>query len=139
MPYTVDWYLPERIMRIQLSEELTIADAEQLSNISPTYINQGTAPVHVLIDALTVEKYPTQIAQLSKVVKSKVDLAHLGWVIYATRSPLLKFVFSTVTQIAMPNVRLRVYETLDEALAFLVDRDVTLVDLLPPPTIAPPR
>ncbi|NDJ62856.1 MAG: STAS/SEC14 domain-containing protein [Chloroflexi bacterium] len=127
MPYTADWYLPSRVMLQRYSGTLAPDEITELGQLAAHYIGAGTAPVHILIDITDLERYPTNIKQIVNAVRHDSDTEKIGWVIYINSpNAVVKFMASVATQVLFQNVRLRLFETLDEALAFLLDRDVTL-------------
>jgi hypothetical protein len=127
MPYTMSWYLPDRILMIEVVGVLTAADTESFAREGNAMVKSGTPLVHMLIDirqGLKVENIPASLRAL----QANPPLADMGWVlIVGGMNPLIS-VFTDLAGMVM-RIRYRRFETLDEGLAFLKERDVSLPSL----------
>lgn len=123
MPYNVEWFQEGKVIIVRIGVNFPIEEVAQLSVKLIPMLEQGTAPVHILIDATQVKTFPTNLIQ------ARNDAAYfnhpsLGWnAYYGTPTiihSLLK-VFSSVIQAQIVSFR-----TYEQALAFLREKDDTV-------------
>lgn len=141
MGVQVQWLYENRILHQQFYGELTTDDIIQMVAASEPLVAGGPQMVHTLVDALHLDKFPTNLATLRHAVAAPRN-ANLGWVIFVqNKNPLLKFLSAALAQVTISNVRFRIFDSYAAALAFLVDMDSTLdravldVAIPTPPTI----
>ncbi|NDJ62855.1 MAG: hypothetical protein GYB67_17170 [Chloroflexi bacterium] len=127
MPCEIGWYIPERVIWQRFYGVVTSEELAEHSARSAEYIMAGTAPVHILVDATEIAKYPGNLKQLTDSANYASDTNKVGFVAHAsTSNQLMRFLASLMTQMLVRNVQFRAFETVDAALAFLIDRDTTL-------------
>lgn len=128
MPVHLQWLYKDRIVLQQFHGILTTEDITQMVDSSEKMVDQGTAPVHTLVDSMYLVKYPTNLATMRRAISTTPN-TKLGWVILVQQNnPLLKFLGSMLAQLAVKNVRLRIFDNHVQALEFLVSMDSTLTD-----------
>jgi hypothetical protein len=125
MPFAITWYLPHRILHLQLVGSISLNDVEQIQHMFSTYLDMGEPQVHALMDLTQLEDYPKNIPQL-KTALTMIDNPSLGWIIIINHDPVLKFLASVLVQMSVRDVRLRMFDTLEDGLTFLQERDTTL-------------
>jgi hypothetical protein len=130
MPYEINWYAPERVIYERLYGEVTLEDARGLNSESYDFFHEGTPLIHVVVDLTGVQKFPASLTSIGQMIKNKPQQGVVGWVlIYGAENPLLRFIASMVAQVSGDKIRLRMMNSLEEAVNFLRQQDETLADL----------
>lgn len=130
MPYQVSWYVEQRVIYCSATGTVTTEDIHDMNHDTQTYVRAGQPLVHVLCDLKGLTKYPTNIAGMRQSLE-QMDHERMGWVIVCgAGNALLRFVASLITQFIIPNVRLRMFDTLEQGVDFLREHDVTLEAVL---------
>jgi len=132
MPMQQDWYVDQRVAFVRFWGEITVHDVVEALDISARLVDEGAQPhVHFLHDWTEINNFPTNIIQIRQ--KSNValeDEEKLGWmVVYGLDNRLLRFISQTVLQVF--GIRFRMFETQEEAIAFLNEIDPTLPSIPP--------
>lgn len=124
MSFEIRWYFPKRIIYIHLLGELGLAEVEQMSRESLTFIQEGIAPVHILLDDSKGGQPPISLKEL----KSRLEIAShpsVGWIVgIGEVDQVAKFLIPLLMKILKLQY-LRV-ENLDAALNFLSRQDLSL-------------
>jgi hypothetical protein len=129
MPYQVSWYVDQRVIYCSAYGTATIEDIHGLNREVQLRVREGQPLVHVVCDLKNIEKFPTNIAGMRKSLE-QMDHERMGWVIVVgAGNALLRFVASLITQFIIPNVRLRMFDTLEQGIDFLREHDATLEDM----------
>lgn len=123
MAHDTSWYIPQRAILQRVSGELTIEEMAQINKELETYLDQGIPLVHILIDVTKVEKYPTSVHQIGKVMKRN-NVEREGWTLLVTNSQIIRFMGSVVTQFS--TLRFRTFPKFEDAVEFLMKQDTTL-------------
>jgi len=122
----VAWLYRDRIIHQQFYGQMTFQDITYVTETTQPMMEVGSAPIHTLVDARFVEKYPTNLTALRQAVTLPAS-DRLGWVIMLNNgNPVLKFLSVVLAQVTIANVRMRIFETLEQALRFLLSMDATL-------------
>jgi len=123
MSSQLSWYLENRVMQIVNHGEVTDQDLFDLDESAVHYMDQGSAPlVHLIIDHRKGINSPSAkgLMQLKWPKHPK-----MGWIVMVgMANPLQKFVTAVASNFF--KTRLRMVDTMDEALDFLNDVDSTL-------------
>jgi hypothetical protein len=126
MPYRLSWYSEDkRIILGEISGDLTLADIEHFSADMNDYLAEGSAPVHFLLDAANLVRFPTNIGVLRQAV-TFLGKPALGWVVIMGGSSLM-LTFAQLLMQLTPT-RYRKANSLDDALQFLAGVDETLTE-----------
>ena len=121
MPYRIQWYVEGRVILEEAFGDVTMEELVRFNAEVTTLIaEQGVAPVHVIVDLSKVEKYPPSLREVLSTMRQKAP-EKVGWMLIVTESPIMRFVASTVFQIA--RLKLRTFATLPQAKTFLTDMD----------------
>lgn len=129
MPYEDSWYVDKRVAIQRLYGVITVEESEKARDGVVRLLEEGTPLVHILVDVSDVEKFPTNITAIRRMIPN-VDSPNMGWLlIYGANNVFLRFIASTLAQLGMPGVRLRMMSTMDECLTFLQGQDSTLGNL----------
>ena len=129
MPYQVSLYIDQRVIYSRAFGNATIDDIHHLNHEVQTHVREGQPLVHVICELKDIEKFPTNIAGMRKSLE-QMDQERMGWVIVCgAGNALLRFVASLITQFVIPDVRLRMFDTLEQGIDFLREHDETLQSL----------
>jgi hypothetical protein len=130
MAYRDGWYIEKRVAIQHLYGTVTVDEAEIARNGMNRFLEEGTPLVHVLVDVAKIDKFPTNIVALKHLIPD-IDNDKMGWlIIYGAHNVFIRFLASTLSQIGLPGVRLRMFSTLDESLMFLQSQDASLESLM---------
>ena len=124
MSYEINWYIPQRVLLIHLTGELDLNAVEAMARDTKTMLEQGTAPVHILLDD-TLGGAPPKSLREMKVRMETVKDSGVGWVVgIGEVNAVAQFLVPFFMKIVRINfVR---HTTLEDAVQFLVQRDITL-------------
>jgi hypothetical protein len=126
MSIQLSWYLENRVMLLVNHDQNTDQDMLAIDQPMINYLNQSNAPlVHVIMDNIGSTYTPS-----IKVLKTLQYPKHprLGWLILiGLINPFQRFIAAVVTTFF--KTRLRMVNTMDEALDFLNEVDSTLPEL----------
>lgn len=80
MPYTIEWYIPQRVLRgavwgTQTLEELTESNQKMMS-----LLDEGTPLVHFILDDSRLERTPVNLKQLQNTLAFGRHRS-LGWIL----------------------------------------------------------
>ena len=124
MPYTMQWYIPDRVAYTQYSGHISLEEFEAVISEIKQYLAEGTPPVHHIVDYLAVESV-TDKTQLVKQALSQLELGKHGWaVIISSKHAYIRYQVFTLAQAA--GVRYQEVTSLEGAVAFLMRADETL-------------
>lgn len=90
------------------------------------YVREGQAPVHVIIHALQLDKFPLELRQFSG-ARDYMREPNMGKIaVISKQSVVVRFFASTLSQVA--HIELKMFDTLEAGLDFLrrVDRTLKL-------------
>jgi len=122
LPYQLSWYTEKRILYQQYAGVLTEAELIAADNEATNLVQSGTAPVHIIADTTSVEKFPMSLSQANRLLGKRAE--GLGWVVTISHNRAMNFLVSVVLQVR--GVETRFATSLDEALVFLCHRDPSL-------------
>jgi hypothetical protein len=124
MPYEAAWYVDQRILYEYIYGDITFEELGALSTQVRAMYDVGTVVVHTLIDVRDIEHFPqVNLKEMFSQVRS-VPTENSGWVVIITGNKVIRFLSSVYFQFNQR--RFHTVETLETALAFLAERDVTL-------------
>ena len=123
MPYNISWCEEKRVFCIELTGELTDEQWTSIVAIDTLHIEEGIAPIHVIIDVSELDSFPTNVRKTASYASHLRD-PRLGWAVVVGGNPLLDFVASLLSQIT--GFKLTKSATVEDALIFLRKQDNTL-------------
>ncbi len=123
MPFDIRWYIPHRVIYINVHGELTLEDLRQSHAATLDYIAQGQAPVHIISDTSAMEKFPHGLNAYKEILGQKTH-PNTGWVVTITHNQLQRLLANMTTQIAGGQQKSMV--SFEDALDFLQRVDLTL-------------
>jgi hypothetical protein len=124
MPATVSWYQQGRIIFTELEGNLLKAEMDSANQMMAQYVGEGQPPVHILVDALRLEKFPLDLKQFSgaKLYMQHPNVGKLALI--SKQSVFVKFFASVITQAA--HIEMQMFDTLEAGFDFLKRIDMTL-------------
>ena len=124
MSATVSWYEQDRIILVNIEGVLLKEEIDPANQSVAQYVREGQAPVHLIIDALRLDKFPLELKQFSG-ARSYMREPNMGKIaVISKQSVVVRFFASVLTQAA--HIEMKMFDTLDEGLAFLRRVDGTL-------------
>lgn len=127
MPVEVSWLYPNRVIKVRhygkiTSEQLVVSIAE-----SVRLTEEGDKPVHTFLDSTDVEGKPEfAIGDLKNLIPRSVEGA--GWTVAVQPRVLDRFFASIGMQLA--GARYRYVDNQEQGIAFLLEQDPTLLDVM---------
>ena len=119
-----DWYIKDRVVVHRPVGEETLEIIQQHNDQLLMFLDKGTAPVHIIVDARYLTKVPTSLLKLSNAT-SFLSHPSTGWVITVSNSPLITFLGGMLPQISSLT-RYRVVSEPHNSLIVLREQDATL-------------
>ena len=123
MPHEITWAQDKRIILNRLIGTLDLEDGFKASEATNDYINQGIAPVHLVVDMSELKGFPTNITKVNQMNQYLKNPAR-GWVVVIGGNTLSSFLVNVLSQVVKFPVAQR--PSLNEALEFLRKNDATL-------------
>jgi hypothetical protein len=127
MPSRIDWYIPGQVLYAYSWDEITLNQLIEHIATNQRLVLEGTHPlVHTISDVTHIKKYPP-IYEAVKVFNqySHSTPPNTGWALtVGYKDPVVKFATTVIQKLF--GVRLRSFDTLEEAVDFLKAVDGTL-------------
>lgn len=124
MSFEISWYIPQRIIHIHLLGELDLNAVGAMAKAINHMMQEGVAPVHILLDDAKGGRPPISLTQL----KSQLEIAKsplMGWIVgVGETDPVAKFLIPLLANIM--NVHYSRVATIEDAIDFLVKQDMSL-------------
>ncbi len=96
----ITWHTDNRIVDVQVTGDQTMADLRALNTTIMTLLDDGNAPVHMLIDMTEAGDIPSNIREVKQVF-TYLDHLALGWSLFiGVSNPLHKLVISLTNQLS---------------------------------------
>jgi hypothetical protein len=130
MPAETTWYQENRVILVRVRGELTLSDMADVDASIVEYVRQGSktsALVHLIVDMTAMTKMPINLVQVQRTLTHLKEPA-LGWSAMVGMSPVMRFVASTVIQMA--GARFRIFPAFKEAVTFLIGQDESVADIV---------
>ncbi len=125
MPYQIAWHLEKRVLMVKLFGILTDQESTEVGEINSRHLQEGTAPIHIIVDTSKMEKFPTNLRQNSQFM-GYLSTPSLGWVVVIgiANNMLARFAVSVISQVI--HFRLAQRDNMTEAIKYLESQDSTL-------------
>ena len=123
MSFLVDWFVEQRVIQVELQGNVTLAQIEDIIEHIDRHVEQGVAPIHIIMDMTHVTTHPSMI-QIKKVSGGRKPDPRMGWTLVVGANLISRLINNALLQIN--NVRYRNFASYDDALAFLQEVDDTL-------------
>ena len=128
MPFHQEWFIPNRIVKVTFSGNLSIEEIAKSFMVSGKFLLESDADrVHFIHDWSQLETFPTNLSHIRNAtsIRNNPALHKLGWVvIFGARDKLMRFVGDLTFQLF--RIHTHMTEDLDSALEFLYRHDNTL-------------
>jgi hypothetical protein len=130
MAITLKWLIRDRVILEEYVGDINIQQVtEAMKNVEAMVEASGAPLVHALADTSAMKGFPTHLIELQNATRSLLSHPRYGWlIIYGRNDMMLRFILQVLTGVF--KVRLRMFDTRDEALEFLATVDSTLHDEL---------
>lgn len=123
MKTNITWYLENRIILAHVVGDNSLEDFYVINETIIQYLDQGTAPVHLLIDVTELGNIPSNILKVKQAF-TYLDHPSIGWSFFiGEMNAIKKFIVSLTTQ--MSGLDAKTVDTFEEALLALYRVDVT--------------
>lgn len=123
MPYQQRWYVDKRVLLVKMWGDLDLEEITRSSIEMEMKLKDGIPLMHIVIDDAHVGKVPASLGQLRNIVSGANP--SVGWVLLAGQgSPIKNFLVSMIAKILRTNIRRE--PTLEQAIAFLKERDISI-------------
>ena len=127
MPFTISWYMPDRIIYVELSGTVTAADVQAFIAQMYDMVASSKLPVHSITDTHRVVKIES-IPAVFKTAQAAPMHQNAGWsIMVGSINPFVNFAADFVSSIM--HSRYRRFDTMQQALDFVQERDETLTDV----------
>ncbi len=124
MKTNVTWYLEDRIILAHVVGDNTLEDFRGINTAIIQHLDQGTAPVHLLIDVTELGNIPSNIIKVKQAF-TYLDHPSIGWSFFiGEMNAIKKLVVSLTTQ--MSGLDVKTVDTFEEALLVLRRVDSTI-------------
>src|SRR5271166_1571023 len=123
MPVVASWYVENRVGYTAVIGEMTIEDVRKMSVFVQTCMDQGQAPVHIIVDLLQLQAIPKNVPEFIKEFP-RSGHPNTGWIIIISSNPALRYLASVAVQLTKSEFQM--FATLLEARDFLSNIDLTL-------------
>ena len=120
MPYTVDWYIPQRVIYLQAWGAFTLEGGKALNERLTALLDSGQGQVALIVDGARTTNLPVSLTQVCRTLDFLRHPA-LSWMVaHGKPNPVQNYIIPTTARLMGINL-LRV-ETFDEAVAFLMQQ-----------------
>src|SRR5262245_10913210 len=127
MPFTISWYMPERIIYVELSGILTASDVQGFIAQMYEMVASSKFQVHSITDTHQIVKIKS-IPEVFKTVQAAPMHQNAGWsIMVGSINPFVNFVADFVSSIM--HSRYRRFDRMQQAIDFIKERDETLTDV----------
>ncbi|HEX2619845.1 MAG TPA: hypothetical protein VHL11_06855 [Phototrophicaceae bacterium] len=124
--HTIEWLIENRVLYSRVWGEQTM-EMVKLSNVQlKEMLDQGTAPIHLIMDTREMTAMPRSLSQLQDSMQATKHPS-LGWVVtVGTTNPITKYMGMMIAKLF--RLRFRRVESFSDTLTFIQTIDPT-VDL----------
>ncbi len=123
MAFRTTWIEDKRIIYTELLGTLTSQEAQEMSDTHAKFLNEGTAPVHLIVDVTRLGAVPTSLRQNTS-MGGYLRHPSLGWTVLIGGSVLVNFMVSVIGQVFKFHYSKR--ENLENAMTYLISQDASL-------------
>mgnify|MGYP006921590864 CR=1 FL=1 len=122
MPLEVSWYIQDRVLLVVGYGTVVFEDLVRANEMMAEALKSNG--VHLIIDRRGITQNPNNIIKLRKALSS-LNHPRFGWLVFVDQPNQMRdFLASILTQLA--RTQFRRFDTLDEAMIFLMKQDETL-------------
>lgn len=123
MAFQIMWVVPQRLIRLELTGDITIEESAEFDQMLIEHLDSGIAPVHVILDFSSVASIPLNP---KAIISAQQFMKHpnLGWGMIVGMSRIIRFLSAIIFQAVKVNFLL--FESYEEAQAFLCKNDASI-------------
>jgi hypothetical protein len=126
--YTVEWYVPKRVILIQYNEMDITADVlQKLSADLEKCYQEGETPIHIISDNTHQGATKVGLQELKQGL-AVMKQANWGWTIFLGANSLVNFFATVISNIF--SMKIRKAQSLEEALGTLERLDFSLSEII---------
>jgi hypothetical protein len=125
MSFDICWLIEKRVAYMRMYDNIEIEEIKQMSEAFRTYRDEGTAPVHVIVDTRNMKKMPMSFDKIKDASEGREQTK--GWTVILTNSSVTRFVATLVT--ATISLQYRFMDTPEAALTYLSQLSPELQEL----------
>jgi hypothetical protein len=127
MASQIRWLVDKRIIYMSTSGTVTMDDVRSCNLAIMEMLEVGTPFIHVISDSTDMQKNEIGLGDLVTMIKTVPSSPKMGWSIYVSKNKLDRFFASVTMQLS--KTRNREFDSVEKALAFLMENDDTLSDI----------
>jgi hypothetical protein len=121
--YQLSWLVENRVLLQVAYGEITIEELNQLAAEINVFLQMGTAPIHIIVDARHLKMFPQGVLRNYHAYEN-LNPKQLGWVVQVSDNQVLQYLTSTVSHLIGFN--LRTFADMPAALNFLQHAEPSL-------------
>ena len=126
MTHTISWYLDKRIVLVQYSGTLTSDELQIAVPETVRTMDQGIAPLYMVVDVSAVGKFPMNLGELKRLTEAQHP--KLSWVAMVGMNSLARFIVTALSQFA--DLKIRPANSVEEAVAYFAEIDASVKESL---------
>jgi hypothetical protein len=124
MAFRCTWIEEKRVIYTEMISTMTSNEAQKISDAHMKFLNEGAAPVHLIVDLTQLKEVPTNMRQNTSMA-GYLQHSSLGWTVLIGGNVLINFMLSILGHVF--KFRYVKRATLEESLAYPVSQDQTLI------------
>ena len=129
MSYTVDWLLPNEIIKITYHEVVTVEDLREIRQATELLMLESrNSRVHILVDLMLARKVPMALKDQREAFFQ--DRRGIGWILVITNNAIMRFMSTVLGKLMQANIKM--FATLPLALSFLARYEAGMDVILQP-------
>ena len=130
MPASASWYQQGRIIYATVEGNLTMDEVVAVNQMVTQLLQEGQAPVHLIVDASKLDKFPIDLKRFASAT-SYLKEPHLGkMAVISNQGGFVKFFASIITQAA--RIEMKMFDKVEDGLTFFRRVDFSLQDITVP-------
>jgi len=115
MAYELTWYIPDKVLLLEVSGDYTLKDAEDVDELMHDKLNHSQKQLLVLINAMKMDR-PYNFNQI-RLSQTYMDHRQLKSIYVASGDRLVKLAMMVIFNLS--RARLLTYDSLDNAMSIL--------------------
>ncbi len=123
MPFQMGWHKENRIAKVLIYGDVTLAEVTSLDQEISEYLNEAELPVHILFDATQVNTFPTNVLQLREAITC-ITHPQLGWIAFIDDGSPSNPLLNMLSQLLGSNYR--AFGNVKMGLDFIKSQDASL-------------
>ena len=118
MPYVIDWYIENRVIRLRFFGDLTQREFEDSNKDLGLFVKRGTPPLLLQVDFRQLNKFPQSLSKMLEPLQQfRSEDDPVVWTIILSSNRLYSFFGAMASKVI--NTPMSVFETQQEADALI--------------------